>query len=53
MPLAVFAILFGLDASSDVIRERTKCSRCGQVGARTILPSRNGLGVPSVMKVTP
>lgn len=46
-PLALTPIIirFGPDASSDVIRERAKCERCGQKGATLQMPSWGGLEV--------
>ena len=43
---AQFAILWGLNASSDMIRERLVCTECGRKGAQLIMPSRDGLGFP-------
>lgn len=45
--LAQFAILWGLDASSDLIRERLVCGHCGHKGVMLTVPSNNGLGVPA------
>lgn len=42
--LAPFAIRWGLDASSDLIRKSLVCARCGHKGAQIITPSSNGLG---------
>jgi hypothetical protein len=39
-------ILWGPDASSDMLRERTRCSRCGNRGGVTLkVPSWAGQGV--------
>ena len=45
LAFAQFAILWGLDASSDLIRERLMCSQCGHKGVQLIMPSRDGLGI--------
>jgi hypothetical protein len=37
--LAPFAIRWGLDASSDVLREQLRCARCGRRGVTLIAPS--------------
>jgi hypothetical protein len=37
--LAPFVIRFGTDASSDVLRRRARCSRCGHKGASLRRPS--------------
>jgi hypothetical protein len=37
--LAPFAIRWGMDASSDMIRERLRCARCGRRGVTLIAPS--------------
>ena len=44
IPLAPFAIRWGLDASTDLIRRNLICSHCGHKGAQIIRPSYNGLG---------
>jgi hypothetical protein len=40
-PLAIapFAIRWGLEASSDLMRERLRCSKCGRLGASLLAPS--------------
>lgn len=43
MTYARFAILWGLDASSDLIRQRLRCTRCGHRGASTTMPSWGGM----------
>jgi len=45
MTLAPFAILWGLDASSDLIRERLRCTVCGHQGVFLTLPSSDGTGM--------
>jgi len=42
---APFAIMWGLEASSDLIRKRLVCSQCGHKGVHLIMPSRDGLGI--------
>jgi hypothetical protein len=39
MPLAPYAIRWGLDASSNLLRERARCTRCGHLGATLMHPS--------------
>ena len=36
--LAPVMIVFGCDASSDVLRERARCSKCGGLGAMLFHP---------------
>lgn len=36
--IAPFAILWGLAASSDVLRDRLRCSKCGHLGVTLRLP---------------
>ena len=43
--LAPLITRFGPHASSDILRQRARCSRCGSRGALTILPSWAGTGV--------
>jgi hypothetical protein len=43
MALAPAIIRWGPDASSDVLRQRTRCSKCGNMGGVTIQgPSWDG-----------
>lgn len=44
MALAPFAIRWGLDSSSDVIRERLRCTKCGKFGATIQHPGHAGYG---------
>lgn len=44
IPLAPFAIRWGMDASSDMIRRNLVCTRCGHRGVQMVGPSANGLG---------
>jgi hypothetical protein len=40
--IAPFAIRWGLDASSDLIRDRLRCSKCSRVGVTIQMPSWAG-----------
>lgn len=42
--LAPLAIRWGMDASTDVIRERLRCSKCGKKGVALKRPSWNWRG---------
>ena len=42
MALAPLIIRWGPDASSDVLRQRARCSRCGHKGATLQMPSWAG-----------
>jgi hypothetical protein len=42
--LQPFADRWGWNASSDLLRERLVCKKCGGKGAQIVLPSRDGLG---------
>ena len=43
--MAPFAIRWGMDASTDLIRERLRCSKCGRKGGVSIkVPSWNWRG---------
>ena len=33
MPITPYVIRWGADASSDLLRERARCARCGSLGA--------------------
>ena len=39
LAIAPFAIRWGLDASSDLMRERLRCSKCGHLGVSLRIPS--------------
>jgi len=39
MPLAPFVIRWGADASSNVLRRRARCSKCGHKGCTLMHPS--------------
>jgi hypothetical protein len=39
MPLAIFIVLLGADASTEVLRHRARCTACGRRGATLTLPS--------------
>jgi hypothetical protein len=43
--LTPFIIRWGKDASSDVLRHCTKCSRCGRKGASLTAPSWESLDI--------
>lgn len=42
LALAPFAIFWGMNASTDLIRNRSKCRRCGHVGASMKHPAWMG-----------
>jgi hypothetical protein len=44
MRYADMAALWGEDASSDLIRQRLRCRRCGHKGVATYHPGWTGLG---------
>lgn len=46
MPLAPFAIRWGMDASTDIIRERLRCAACGRLGV-TMSLSRAAFPAPT------
>jgi hypothetical protein len=51
--IAPFAIRWGLDASSDLIRQRLRCSKCGRLGVTIQTSSWAGNAIGALPFPTP